>query len=197
MFLSLSEVCAVWKSEDDLVMAGSGMLGGELAVDFAWLGGREIGMSDLQGLCGFLAGLEPQPGGKPLLLLSETPGFRPDPAYEAAGMILDAGRYRRLQQEFRDRGGRLVAVAHRIVVGGTFMVHGLAAPHRLVTQGSVIYGALPPSATQTVLGEDVAVAPPGGQSLQQAISLGLFTEAVPLDGLVNRLKSLLFPAPHG
>lgn len=193
MFLPLSQVFAEWQSEDGCVMAGSGMLDGNLPVDFAWLGEREIDISDIRGLNGFMVGRAPRPQGKPLLLLSETPGFRADPADEADGVILEVGRYRRFQQLFRDGGGFLVAVAHRMVVGGTFMAHGLAASQRLVTSGSVIYGALPPSAAQAVLGEDKASGSAEGQSLRDALAMGLFTEILSPGELPVRLKTLLAP----
>lgn len=198
MFLPLSKIETIWKSQDGLVQAGFALLGDIIPVSFAWLGPREIVLSDIVGLQSFLTSLEaPRSDNPPLLLLSETPGFQPNVTDEASGLALEAARYRRLQQEYRDCGGQIISVARRIVVGGTYLVHGLAAPHRLVTSGSRIYGGLPPQASQAVLGEKTSDNDPALEdSLTEALKLGLFTEILPEDELSTRLKTLLSPSNH-
>ncbi len=189
MFLALEAVTPFFQSADGAVEAGFAELG-PWPVYYAYLGNRPLRASDLQGLVDFMTHLLETPPDHPLLLLSNCPGIEADLEAEQQGMVFQAGEYRRLQQDWKAQGGQLISVIHERAVGGTYLLHGLAAEVRVAVADTQLYGALPPEQYQVVTGKKYMEA---SDSLRQAVNLGMVREVVELSQLksflMNTLKS--------
>jgi hypothetical protein len=136
----LGERIPLWQSADGRMAAGRLTLGaGEIL--YSHLGNRLVTLADIQALAEVLE-THPAPG-VPLLLLSNCPGFEADPQAEARGLVLEAGRYRALQQARKQAGGLILSYVWEIGVGGTYLMHGLAAQYRAGDPDARFHDTLP------------------------------------------------------
>jgi len=134
-----SAVQTLWQSPDGLMAAGEAQLS-QWRYGFASLGPRLLTHEDIQGL---VEAVKAIPVEKPLLLLSNCPGFALSPEEEAEGMVFTAGAYRALQQERKASGGLILSYIEQIAVGGVYLMHGLSAQYRAVEENTVFYDTVP------------------------------------------------------
>jgi hypothetical protein len=172
MFNLLEERSPVRQSEDGLMEAGTALFSG-IPLQYSLLGGRLLTLEDIEGLLGFFRQLDPA---RPLLLISSCPGFSATSEEEAEGLVFQAGELRRCQQVFKQHGGRMVSVLHRMAVGGVYLMHGLSAQRRLALEDTVFHDTVPSRLPVP---------------LHQALERGLLDEIVPAEHLRIRLKALL------
>lgn len=162
----------VWQSADGLMEAGNARLS-TIPLQYSSLGDRLLTLADIQGLLGFFKHLDPA---RPLLLISCCPGFSATPEEEAGGLVFQAGELRRCQQIFKQHGGRIVSMLHRMAVGGVYLMHGLSAQQRLALEDTVFHDTVPSRPAVP---------------LHRALERGLLNEIVPAENLLPRLKALL------
>lgn len=164
-----------WQSEDGRILAGTARLAAEgPRFQYAWLGGRAVTLADVQGLLAFLEAADPA---LPLLLGSSCPGFPVSADAERAGLAFFAGAYRRLLEARKRQGLTLVSLVAGTAVGGTYLMHGLAAPVRLAMHGTAFYDTVFP-------GRCV--------SLEAARAQGLVTRILEPGAWVEALEAALF-----
>ncbi len=123
----------------------------------------------------------------PVVLQSEAltlPTLRP---VEERDWLIQAGIFRRTQERFKIRGGLLVSVVTRQLLGGTYLVFGMAAQHRLIIEGAIAYPSLSAEAFEQIFHRPY----PHSTEAKAALSSGLVTEIAPAAGLHSRLMQLL------
>ena len=178
-----------WQSTDGLMQAGTAALTQESVLhlpagvsvadkgktfQYSWLGGRPATLDDLKGLRGWMQTLSPE---LPWLLASSCPGFLPSAEGERDGMVLIAGEIRHLQEEAKAQGLRLVSWIDGAAVGGTYLMHGMAAPNRIATNGTSFYDT---------------VYPGNRVDLSLVLKHGLVTEVLPPHAFPGALETRLF-----
>lgn len=185
MFVELEKQKDFWASPDALVRAGEAQLNNK-PVWYAWMGKRPVSLSDIDGLLRFMKErVIPTKKKKPLLLLSNCPGFAPDVLAEERGLVFFVGHYRRCQQEWRDAGNTIISAIDDVAVGGVYLIHGMAASTRLATPQTRFYGALPPEVSEAA-GFGVKL-----DTLDKALEIGLVTGIVERPAMKDALATAL------
>ena len=64
--------------------------------------------------------------------------------------LSDAGLYRQAQCRFKQHGGLMVSMVTDTLIGGTYLVHGLAAHYRLILSNTRCYPSLEPSGYERI-----------------------------------------------
>jgi hypothetical protein len=161
-----------WQSPDGLMEAGTTRVNA-WEVGYINLGPRLLMGEDLQGMIQFLQVI---PVDKPLLLLSNCPGFALSPVAEAEGLVFTAGAYRALLQERKAAGGLIFSYLEDIAVGGVYLMHGLVAQCRAAAEGTQFFDTVPSRPAVP---------------LSQALDRGLLDEILPEGTLEPWLTTLL------
>lgn len=69
---------------------------------------------------------------------------------EEQAWIVAAGAYRRAQETFKAQGGTLLSLVTECLVGGTYLIHGFAAQHRLIDEEAKVYPTLHPDRYEAI-----------------------------------------------
>lgn len=64
--------------------------------------------------------------------------------------LRDAGQYRQAQYRFKQRGGLLASLVTHTLIGGPYLVHGLAAQYRLALTHTHCYPSLDPGGFERI-----------------------------------------------
>lgn len=125
-----------------------------------------------------------------IVLFSQCPGFaqnnKTDYQKELAQM---AGLYRSQQEVFKASGGQLISVASQVIVGGTYLIHGLSADIKLSTSDTRFYGAKPPLDISKILQQPLS--DEETLLLSDAVEKKLITTIVEQDCLKATLEKLI------
>lgn len=139
MILPPSQRNPTWQSPDGAMETGLTYVA-ESPVYYILLGNRPVTLSDVQAFIACMGQLQHR---HPLLLISHCPGFEPSAAAESQGLVFYAGRYRAQQQQERQAGRLILSYAHQIVVGGTYLMHGLSASIKAIAPDTRFHDSIP------------------------------------------------------
>lgn len=106
---------------------------------------------------------------------------------EEQAWIKAAGEYRQAQEIFKASGGLLLSLVTQCLVGGIYLVHGMAARYRLLYETAQVYPAL-----SAELYERIFKTPyPHPVKAEAALTSGIVTHVTNPKSLDNILSALL------
>jgi hypothetical protein len=147
------------------------------------------GMLSCENLLALTEAVETCPTGEGVLLESadvRLPNLTPP---EEQAWILAAGNYRRVQEKFKAQKGILLSLVTETLIGGIYLVHGMAAWHRFVYDSAVIYPALPGETFEAIFQKPY----PHSTSAEAALEAGIITAITSPEMFLSDLLGQLYP----
>ncbi len=101
--------------------------------------------------------------------------------------LLASGAYRTTQENFKARGGCLISLVTGCLIGGPYLIHGMAAQHRLAYTSTSVYPSLPAERYESLFKHPY----PHPTKAQVALEKGVLTQLTSPHELTDTLSSLL------